>query len=382
KLLEKYVGNEGLNFHNEIMIGQGDIISAEPAMRIRKMADLIMNDEAMIQNLMKGDVSAIHKNSELKIQYEDYLKKFGDRCLQELKLESLTLHDDPILLLQAIAHMARRPKNATEINNSKSLKISGFKLLENSPVKRWILFRIIFWAKARVRDRENLRFERTRLFGRVRNLFLEMGKRLNALKQIENVRDIFFLEVEEVIGFIEGSATIYDFPGLIKIRKKQNEEFNNQAPPPNRFETYGPAGYGFKTQSYQAEIASSNLNNENAENSIKGMGCCQGIVKAMVRVIHNPKEAELKPNEIMVARFTDPGWITLFANASGILVERGSLLSHSAIVAREMGIPAIVGISGVMEWLKTGDWVEMNGSTGIVKKIKEEIKGFEKNDSN
>ena len=70
----------------------------------------------------------------------------------------------------------------------------------------------------------------------------------------------------------------------------------------------------------------------------------------------------------MVARFTDPGWITLFANAAGILIERGSLLSHSAIVARELNIPAIVGLTGVTRWLKTGDIVNMDGGTGVVSK--------------
>jgi len=73
----------------------------------------------------------------------------------------------------------------------------------------------------------------------------------------------------------------------------------------------------------------------------------------------------------MVAQFTDPGWITLFANAAGILVERGSLLSHSAIVARELGIPAIVAIDGVTAWLQTGDIVEMDGATGRIRKAEE-----------
>ena len=73
----------------------------------------------------------------------------------------------------------------------------------------------------------------------------------------------------------------------------------------------------------------------------------------------------------MVARFTDPGWITLFANAAGILVERGSLLSHSAIVARELNIPAIVGLTGVTRWLKTGDIVVMDGGSGVVNKEEE-----------
>ena len=66
---------------------------------------------------------------------------------------------------------------------------------------------------------------------------------------------------------------------------------------------------------------------------------------------------------------TDPGWIMLFPSAAGLLVERGSLLSHSAIVAREMGIPAIVSIAGVTRWLKDGDWVELDGGSGVVKKI-------------
>jgi rifampicin phosphotransferase len=60
----------------------------------------------------------------------------------------------------------------------------------------------------------------------------------------------------------------------------------------------------------------------------------------------------------------------LFPSASGLLVERGSLLSHSAIVAREMGIPAVVSIAGVTEWLKDGDWVELDGGEGLVRKLK------------
>ena len=77
----------------------------------------------------------------------------------------------------------------------------------------------------------------------------------------------------------------------------------------------------------------------------------------------------LNQGEILVAEFTDPGWIMLFPAASGILVERGSLLSHSAIVSRELGIPAVVGITGLMDTLNDGDIVELNGTTGEIRKI-------------
>ncbi|MCX6351945.1 MAG: PEP-utilizing enzyme, partial [Bacteroidetes bacterium] len=73
--------------------------------------------------------------------------------------------------------------------------------------------------------------------------------------------------------------------------------------------------------------------------------------------------------DILVTSSTDPGWVTLFPSASAIIVERGSLLSHSAIVSREMGIPCIVGVKDLLQRLKTGDEVEMNGATGDIKII-------------
>jgi pyruvate,water dikinase len=83
----------------------------------------------------------------------------------------------------------------------------------------------------------------------------------------------------------------------------------------------------------------------------------------------NPDEIASLNGDILVTSSTDPGWVVLFPTASAILVERGSLLSHSAIVSREMGIPCIVGITGLLNTVKTGDIVEMDGATGELKII-------------
>ena len=72
-----------------------------------------------------------------------------------------------------------------------------------------------------------------------------------------------------------------------------------------------------------------------------------------------------------MAERTDPGWILLFAGAAGVVVERGSVLSHSAIVARELGIPAVVSVAGLTSWLTTGDLIEVNGTSGVVTRITE-----------
>jgi pyruvate,water dikinase len=90
------------------------------------------------------------------------------------------------------------------------------------------------------------------------------------------------------------------------------------------------------------------------------------MVRGRVRCVVDPVGAEVERGEILVAARTDPGWILLFPAAAAILVERGSLLSHAAIVARELGIPAVVGVPGLMGWLADGDEVWCDGSTGEV----------------
>ena len=86
------------------------------------------------------------------------------------------------------------------------------------------------------------------------------------------------------------------------------------------------------------------------------------------RVIRDPKTQTLTPGDILVARHTDPGWISVFCNASAIVVERGSLLSHSAIVARELGIPCVVGLKDATHWIMDGDEIFVDGATGRVEK--------------
>ena len=94
------------------------------------------------------------------------------------------------------------------------------------------------------------------------------------------------------------------------------------------------------------------------------------VVRGTVRVVKDPRKVHLDEPTILVAERTDPGWIIILPLARALLVERGSLLSHSAIVSRELGIPGIVSIPEVTSWLQDGDEVELDGSTGVVKLIR------------
>jgi pyruvate,water dikinase len=308
---------------------------------------------------------------EFQSAYESYIQKFGERCMNELKLESATLHEDPQMLLRAIGSLAkdhatdepsRHDSRAVDTDLRRQAEERVASTLARHPI-RWLTFRwVLKNARARVCDRENLRFERTRAFGRVRNVVVELGRRLYGLNLIEDPRDVFYLELQEIFAFVEGTSTCTDLKNLVALRKQEFKRFSRMKPPGDRFETRGIVYQG-------SEYLTRQQTNDMPGNVHKGIGCCPGIITGRVRVVRDPRSSVLKAGEILVAERTDPSWILLFPLASGLLVERGSLLSHSAIVAREMGIPAIVSIPGVTDWLEDGDWVELDGRTGVVKKI-------------
>lgn len=375
------------------------MISAEPARRVRAMARLAAEQPALVaalcENAPDAARNAMKNTPQFQAMYDEYLADFGERCLEELKLESPTLHDDATPLLRAVGNLARQmtasqaaAKIETEVGAYETPGASARATAEaqvSAALACHALRRVVFgWtmrhARARVRDREHLRFERTRVFGRARRIFVEIGRRLHALDRLDDARDVFYLEVDEVLGFIEGTATTTDLKGLVALRRREFDGYRADAAPADRFQTRGIVyvGNAFRDASQEsaarkngtAETATGAVQNEqNDPVQRSGIGCCQGVVRGPVRVVIDPRGVALQAGEILVAERTDPGWIMLFPAVAGLLVERGSLLSHSAIVARELGLPAIVALPGVTRWLRDGDLVEMDGGSGIVRRI-------------
>jgi pyruvate,water dikinase len=192
---------------------------------------------------------------------------------------------------------------------------------------------------------------------------VEIGKRLVTEGRLKDPRDVFYLELEEILGYADGTGASVSLGDLAEARKREFTGFKEKLPPPDRFSTYG-APHDYET--FESEEAKVVVTHGDA---LQGIGCCAGVIRGRARVVTDPKSAVLKPGEILVAQQTDPGWVMLFPSASGLLVERGSLLSHSAIVSREMGIPAVVSLPGLLQWITDGEMVELNGRTGTVRKL-------------
>jgi pyruvate,water dikinase len=374
-LLRKSCGDEAPSLRNALIADQGDIVSAEPVRRIREMAALAADDTGLVRILTEGTraeaEAAIARDAVIEGLYRAYLVRFEGRCFGELKLESATLCEDPLPLIRAIGICAAALRGGAKqaAADASSPEAALAKFLKGRPIRRWLIIQVVAEARNRIRDRENLRFERTRIFGLARRIFQRMGNRLHEAGVIANARDVFWLETEELLGFVEGTAVSRNLGEIAAVRKAEFEGFADMPEPPARFLTTGAVANAAICESAPGDTPDAGLE----QDQYQGVGCCAGIVRGVVRVVRDPREATLREGEILVAEFTDPGWITLFSRAAGILVERGSLLSQSAIVAREMGIPAIVALPGIMGWLKDGDRVEMDGATGRLTRLNDEV---------
>ncbi len=384
RLTEKWVAadEEGASLQNDLLCGQGDLESTEPTKTLMRIADWIDNGDprrrewflSKPSDRVWAEIRDGGEHPEIAARVFDFLDKYGFRCVNELKLEEPDLHDDPAFAINSIASyvrtksysIARMEEREREIRGAAEAKARG-------KLSGWRLgayFWVLKHTRKAVRNRENLRFARTKVFGIARHLFRGIGLNLQRLGLVDGPRDVFFLTVEELIGFVEGRAVSVDLRSLVVARKKEYAGYERELPPPDRLLTYGAAcvSVPYPQVLGESDLLRSELPASTDPDVLVGTPCCPGVVEGVVRVVKELKEAEGLNGEILVTARTDPGWVPLYPSCSGLLIERGSLLSHSAVVARELGLPTVVGISGgLMTKLKTGMRVRVDAGRGEVR---------------
>lgn len=371
-LTEKWLGHLGDNFHNDLLAGNGNLESAEPTKRLIQITGMICIDEdckSLILNTPKEEALEALRQSPHTEVYDavlDYLDRFGFRCMSEMKLEQKDLHQDPSLLFVFLKNLINAGQ--TDLHEyekrEKEIREKAEDLMDKNigGIPRIIYQWSLKHARKAVMNRENTRFCRTRVYGVVRSMIFSIGDKLVAQGEIEDREDIFYLSLEEFEGLFEGTKSVLDLKAIVNMRKAEYQRFEQGDEPDSRFMTRGPV-YLRNRHFPEAQV----VQHENlAENEMAGLGCSPGVIEGKVKVILSPEDDLELNGEILVTYRTDPGWIPLYPSASGLLVERGGLLSHSAVVAREMGLPTIVSIKGLTKRLKTGDHIRFDGESGLI----------------
>lgn len=299
---------------------------------------------------------------------EAHLRKYRDRTVQELKLETPSLDEDPAPLMAALRSCLRQPGAVRTGRASESdLRREGEERLRRAlrghPVRRSILRWVLGAAQRSVRFRENLRLARSRAFGMARRIFRALGQRLALAKLLDAPGDVFFLAQEEIAGAVRGHGVTADLRALVALRRSELESCRAREAPGRRV-LRGIAAAKAWVEEGEAVAAVAP-----GAAPMSGTGCGGGVTRGVAKVVLDPRAGVSVHGEILVAPSTDPGWVMLMATARGIVVERGSILSHTAIIGRELGIPTVVGVASATRRIRSGKLLEIDGGTGRVTQV-------------
>ena len=210
-----------------------------------------------------------------------------------------------------------------------------------------------------------------RLFYHVRRVILEFGQRLAQAGALARADDVFYLTPEELQTWREGALK-----GRVQARQAEMEHFSRVSPPPMLGTMPALAmtdGNPMLRALLKAEMGPPNQNKPEAHR-VTGLAGSAGVARGTARVIHSLAEAsKLQPGDVLVAVSTVPPWTPLFATAAAVVTDTGGVLCHSAVVAREYHIPAVVGTDRATTTFQDGDWLEVDGNAGTVRVVVETV---------
>jgi phosphohistidine swiveling domain-containing protein len=340
------------------------LASLLPALALRELGELAQRQLPALLPLLEApspelpaQVAQLAPAFHQRVQH--YVARYGDRTMGELKLETETMRTSEELFYRyLVAYLAPVVAPATAPVSLPAQAAAELTALLSG--RGWWRARQVRRSLATLRQavarREALRLERTRLFGMYRAAYRALGQHLAAASTLAAPLDVFFLTEAELASAARASG-----PHWAALVAERQAEFAGYRAAP------APAGRLVVPSRPVATPEVALL----AEGRLRGTGCYPGQVSGEVVVITDPAQADLGAvrGRIVAALRTDPGWAALFPGCRAVLIERGSALSHSVILLRELGIPTIINVPGLTQHLRSGQCVHLDGRTGELEVI-------------
>lgn len=316
---------------NDYISGISDIESMKPVIEIIRIA------------LLKASGS-----EEYEKEKAEYIRRFGDRNLEELKLESRTFRSNPELFDRKTDEYISDPNLAQRYAGLKAdkTKEDKYDALTRSYVKK---------ASLGIYNREISRLNRSRIYGIVRLIIDTLAVKYAQQEILSEASDIYYLEISEVLKLASEPS---DMRMVIEERKDRYRLFR-ELPAYTRLIF---ADHEFDKN----HVCINSYKKQASGDALQGVPCSGGTAEGEALVISDINNIGDTRDKILITRMTDPGWVFLLTSAKGVISEKGSLLSHTAIISRELGIPSVVGVKDLLLTVKDGDYIRMNGDTGKI----------------
>ena len=348
-----------------LLSGIENLSHTRPLKKEAEIVNKIFNDKNILeywQNTNEEQILAdynSHKDQKYFVGITEYIKEYGYHSNSDLDLTVLPYYYD-------VKSLITRFKNDITTDNlnillknefeQKDLYNDAINLLKEKLSKRKfkkaekkiIEMRKFMWWREELKDLSN------RYYALVKKYTKELAEKYYKSNILKNKMDIHYLKYTDILDFVDKKISKEELYKIIDKNKKYCSSFINYKNPNDVGKRYA------------------NINKKKISNKpvLKGVGCSSGVKTGKVRVLKNLCDInKIEKGEILVTKFIDTGWISRFAILNGVVSEYGGTLCHSSIIAREYGIPAIVGIENVEKILKNGETIEINGYTGEIRKI-------------
>ena len=290
-----------------------------------------------------------------------FLSVYGHRAVREIDLGAPRWSDEPGYIIDivrtyldmqdpALAPDVRFREAALAAQARAAALLDQVAAMPGGRLRRPVLAAVLGRMRALLGLREVGKFYIIRMTAEMRELWRAIGRDLVALGLLNDAEDVFFLDGDELRAAARGRREPLAERAAQRRAEYQAELRRRRVPrlvTSEGVEVYGGA------------VA-------HGADSLQGTGASPGVATGVVRVILDPHDAQLAPGEILVAPSTDPAWTPLFMAADGLVMEAGGVMSHGSVVAREYGIPAVVGVADATQRLRTGQRVTVDGSAGRV----------------
>jgi phosphohistidine swiveling domain-containing protein len=383
-----FPGRDQQALHHSLLKALPNLVSGIPALKLWDLSRMARADKDLRALFDRGSAAGVLDEIRANPAFctfrnalDDFLENWGFRCSAELMLTVPSFQEDAAPLVDLLkAYVAKEGESPAGILARQERERiretrAALAALRKRPVSAFLPFvrqsfvagTVLSWTQRSIQLRERARLKQALLYSRLRRVALEMGSRLAAAGRIDGAGDIFFLTVEEVELLASGGAMFpHHVKPLITLRRDAHIALSASAPPDSI-----ELGAGEYLPADSAEGSARDKPGDLVRGAggehLRGIGACGGSATARAAILLDVTESnKLSPGDVLVTKQTDPGWGPIFPLISGLVIERGGMLSHGAIIAREFGIPSVVGVKDATRLIAHGSSVTVDGDRGIV----------------
>lgn len=348
------------NITTEMGLELGDLADC-----IRQYPDIVAYlPEAQDSTLLSG-LGQFSGGQTVREVFEAFLTRYGMRCPGEIDITRPRWRERPAQLIAAILthiqnlepgeHRRKFSEGKAAAEQAAVTLLVELEQTTGGVVKVNIMRHLIKIYRGLIGFREYPKYFLISLFGIYKQAILEEAAKLLEKNIITQVEDVYYLAIDELKEVIRtGSCDAQ----LIAERREQYKEYEKLTPP--------------RVMTSEGEIIFGSYGQQDVPfGALVGLPVSAGLTEGRARVILRPEQANLEKGDILIAPFTDPGWTPFFVSASALVTEVGGLMTHGAVIAREYGIPAVVGVQEATKRIRDGQRIRVNGTKGYIELLDE-----------